>query len=275
VGELVLLCGLTPTESRGCPKTRHNGCRPQKPAVALGAGRSIPRIDRSRPQNAPYFTRRCPAEESHFTTSILRREPRSHGIWILCSTHAIPRLSETGPVRVLVPTGRSGIGTGRRNVHCAGQGFYIMSDLSRRHFLQVLAAGAATTSGTIAGCSGNNGNNGDPEPFGDVTAGNVTALEVGTVKSIPGAPAFIGRDNNGLYAMTTTCTHAGCDMASGAVLSTRISCYCHSSLFSLNGDVQGGPANKPLTHFAVELATDGTVTVHGGTAVPSSTRVPA
>ena len=147
------------------------------------------------------------------------------------------------------------------------------ANLSRRHFLQVLAASAATSAVALEACSGNSGA-GDPEPFGDVSAGSVSAIQVDTVRSIPNAPAFIGRDGNGLYAMTSTCTHAGCDMKSGATSSTNIVCVCHGSQFDLVGNVQQGPANKPLAHFAVELAADGTITVHGGTQVDPSRRTP-
>ena len=148
------------------------------------------------------------------------------------------------------------------------------ANLTRRYFLQVLAATAATSAGALEGCSGSNGG-GDPEPFGDVTAGNVSAIQVGSVQSIPGAPAFIGRDNNGLYAMTSTCTHAGCDMKSAATVTSAITCGCHQSQFDLNGSVIRGPASKPLAHFAVEVAADGTITVHGGTQVGPDVRTAA
>lgn len=144
--------------------------------------------------------------------------------------------------------------------------------VTRRFFLQVLAAGAAGTAGAIA-CSGNNG--GGPESFGDVTAGNVSALQVGTVKSVPGSPAFVGRDGNGVYAMTTTCTHQGCDMSSSETLTSQIVCPCHQSVFDLNGNVLQGPANAQLTHFAVSVAADGTLTVHGGTRVSALARTQA
>lgn len=145
------------------------------------------------------------------------------------------------------------------------------ANLTRRYFLQVLAATAATSAGAIEACSSSSGG-GDPEPFGDVTAGNVSAIQVGTVQTVPGAPAFIGRDSNGLYAMTSTCTHAGCDMQTAAKLTTTITCGCHQSQFDLNGDVLQGPATKPLAHFAVAVGADGTITVHGGSQVGSDVR---
>lgn len=91
----------------------------------------------------------------------------------------------------------------------------MISEFSRRYFLKVLAASAATSAGPLAACSSNNNNSGQAEAFGDVNAGNVSVLSVNEVKAVPGAPAFIGRDANGVYAMTTTCTHQGCDLATG------------------------------------------------------------
>jgi cytochrome b6-f complex iron-sulfur subunit len=146
------------------------------------------------------------------------------------------------------------------------------SDLSRRHLLQSLAGGAATTVGCLCACSGASG---DPEPFGDVTAGKLADLDVNTLQQVPGAPAFIGRDAGGLYAMTTTCSHEGCDLGDGIRTANSITCRCHRSQFDLGGAVLRGPASSPLVHFQVELASDGTIIVHGATRVDASVRTPA
>jgi cytochrome b6-f complex iron-sulfur subunit len=148
------------------------------------------------------------------------------------------------------------------------------TDLSRRHFLKVCAIGAAASAGALGGCSGSN-SGGDPESFGDVAAGNVSALQSGSITAIPGEPVFVGLDSQGVYAMTTTCTHAGCDLASGSISSAGIMCPCHGSQFSLDGAVLRGPASSPLTHYAVDVATDGSITVHGGQTVDASVRTPA
>jgi Rieske Fe-S protein len=152
----------------------------------------------------------------------------------------------------------------------------VLTDVSRRVFLKVIAAGAATTAGALTGCSSSNdGNNAAcaAVPFGDVTAGNLSDLPGGTVKAVSGAPAFVGRDANGIYAMTSTCTHTCCDLAlSTPMTTTAIVCGCHNSHFDLNGNVLTGPATSPLVHFAIEVATDGTITVHGGQTVAASVR---
>jgi Rieske Fe-S protein len=150
------------------------------------------------------------------------------------------------------------------------------NDFSRRYFLKVLAVGAATSAGVMASCSSNS-NNAQAEPVGDIKAGNVSALAVGQVNPVPGSAVFIGRDNNGVYAMTTTCTHQGCDLAMGTISTSAmtITCPCHNSQFNFDGGVVAGPATSPLAHYAVDVATDGTITVHGGTKVDASTRTPA
>ena len=50
-----------------------------------------------------------------------------------------------------------------------------------------------------------------PAAFGDVSAGNLGTLPVGTLQRVASNPVFIGRDAGGLYSVTITCTHEGCD----------------------------------------------------------------
>jgi Rieske Fe-S protein len=130
----------------------------------------------------------------------------------------------------------------------------------RRIFLKILAAAP------LLAC---NGASGSPAAFGDVPAGNVSATKVGLLSIVPNAPAILGRDSDGLYAMTITCPHQGCDVnPSGSTLE----CPCHGSRFDSNGNVVQGPANTGLAHFAVAVDATGNITVSGGTQVASSTR---
>ena len=116
---------------------------------------------------------------------------------------------------------------------------------------------------------------GSPAEFGDVTAGNVKDLPAGTLQQVGSAPVFIARDSAGLYALTATCSHAGCDVeAQGSGAAANLFCPCHGSLFDHNGAVIHGPARSPLVHFAVEVDNSGNVTIHGGTQVDAATRVP-
>jgi Rieske Fe-S protein len=130
----------------------------------------------------------------------------------------------------------------------------------RRVFLKILAAAP------LLAC---NGASGAPAAFGDVAAGNVSATTVGVLTVVPNAPAILGRDSQGLYAMTITCPHQGCDVSpSGSVLE----CPCHGSRFDSNGNVLQGPANTGLVHFAVSVDAAGSITVSGGMQVASSAR---
>lgn len=137
----------------------------------------------------------------------------------------------------------------------------------RRTFLQMALASVA-----CAACSSSQGS--APLAFGDVSAGNVSSLQVGSIVAIRGASACIARDAKGLYAMTLTCTHAGCDMSSrGSVSKSGIVCDCHGSEFDANGGVLAGPASDPLQHFEVSVDAQGAITVHGGRPVDAATRL--
>ena len=133
----------------------------------------------------------------------------------------------------------------------------------RRTFLKLLAASPLVT----VACSSNSG---DAASFGDVSAGNVSNTTVGTLSIVSGAPAVLARDADGLYAMTITCTHEGCDVAPSS--GKTLFCPCHGSRFDANGAVLAGPAGAPLVHFAVTLDANGTITVHGAQQVAANVR---
>ncbi|MEO6601560.1 MAG: Rieske (2Fe-2S) protein [Polyangiaceae bacterium] len=114
-------------------------------------------------------------------------------------------------------------------------------------------------------------NSGAAASFGDASAGNISATSVGTLALLPNStPAVLGRDKDGLYAMTITCTHQGCDVSPTS--GNSLYCPCHGSTFDSNGNVKGGPAPSPLAHFAVSIDASGAITVHGGTQVAASVR---
>ena len=135
--------------------------------------------------------------------------------------------------------------------------------LSRRKLVQyagVVAAGA---------CGGCGGPGGTEQPTGPVAAGNVSALSVGALRIVEFV--VIGRDAGGVYAMSNICTHAGCPMEAAG---TQLACGCHGSIFDRNGEVVRGPARRPLPHFRVDVATDGTMTVQQDAVVDASARTP-
>ena len=132
----------------------------------------------------------------------------------------------------------------------------------RRRFLQIGLASAAAIACGPTGVQ--------PSPLGDVQAGNVSALSVGSLEGVGNEPLAIGRDDKGVYAMTLTCTHAGCR---AQVAGHEIACGCHGSTFDANGNVTGGPAPAPLEHYAVTADASGNLTIHTGSVVDAGTRL--
>ena len=135
--------------------------------------------------------------------------------------------------------------------------------ISRRN---ALIAGVAGGTGAVAlnacgegGSSRGSGNSssgaggqGPSEPTdmgaaADVPAGKAAKLTAGKVTAIVSQP------QEGTYkAFSSTCTHQGCqvNVQGGA----KIVCPCHNSQFSLSdGAAQGGPAEKPLESYKVEV----------------------
>ncbi len=112
----------------------------------------------------------------------------------------------------------------------------------------------------------------EPAQFGTISAGNISDLAVGDIRAVAGASVFIARDAAGVYAMTTICTHAGCDLSSGAS-NGQITCPCHGSVFDANGNVISGPAPSPLVHYSVAIDASGDITINGALEVDASDRV--
>ena len=142
-----------------------------------------------------------------------------------------------------------------------------MKDQSRRCFLTVLGGSALVGVGACSSAGVG------PDAIGDVSAGNISDLPISTLRAVDAKPVAIGRDENGVYAMTLTCSHQGCNMASdGTVSFSGVYCDCHGSQFTNNGSVVSGPAPDPLQHFAVEVDATGALTIRGGQSVSASTR---
>ena len=138
--------------------------------------------------------------------------------------------------------------------------------LGRRKLL--LAGGGAIC---VAACQ--------PDTFrtlaASIPAGNVADLPAGTLRAISGQGAAIGRDSNGIYAMSLVCTHAGCDISQdGSVSAGSVECFCHGSVFDSSGTPLRGPARTALSHLVVTADAQGNLTIHGDQTCPASTRLP-
>jgi len=137
---------------------------------------------------------------------------------------------------------------------------------TRRTFLTAVAAGSATC--CLAGLPGCVTVSGVHE------AGNLSDLpEAGTLVVL-GQPLVAMRDADGIWAMTTICTHLDCDMLEqGSVDIGGLACECHGSTFTSDGDVITGPATQPLDNFAVSISDEGVVIIDADTVVETGTRV--
>ncbi|MBL8609634.1 MAG: Rieske (2Fe-2S) protein [Myxococcales bacterium] len=143
---------------------------------------------------------------------------------------------------------------------------------SRRRFLARIGttAAAGCILATLGGCSDGEGQS---PATGPVPAGNVKDLAKGTVKFVSGKPVILGRDDQGVYALSSICTHDQCDMSKNGTIGTdTIQCDCHGSRFDKNGKVTKGPASSDLDHYKVEIAANGDITVQASEKVAATAR---
>ena len=87
----------------------------------------------------------------------------------------------------------------------------------------------------------------------------------------PGRPVALFRDPEGVYAISTICTHLGCVVKPAA---EGFECPCHGSQFARNGAVTKGPAPRALPWLKV-AASGGQWVIDEGSTVPSGTKVNA
>lgn len=141
--------------------------------------------------------------------------------------------------------------------------------LGRRELLLI---GGGVVCARAIGCGGS-------EPIvlaKEIPAGDASAVALDTLRPVPGSAVAIGRDGNGIYAMSLVCTHQGCDIASsGSVSFSRVHCDCHGSEFNNQGQVLLGPASRPLPHLLVTKDAANGLTIHGDTVVVSTERLSA
>jgi Rieske Fe-S protein len=86
-----------------------------------------------------------------------------------------------------------------------------------------------------------------------------------------GRSVALYRDGQGVYAISTVCTHLGCIVKSDAA---GFECPCHGSRFAPDGSVLKGPAPTALAWLKVSAA-GGDFVVDEGQRVPPGTKVNA
>lgn len=100
------------------------------------------------------------------------------------------------------------------------------------------------------------------EPPLQFKAGTATSYAVGRVderfKELFGV--WMVRNETGIYALSTTCTHLGCT-PNWLENEQKFKCPCHGSGFRKTGVNFEGPAPRPLERYRITLAADGQVMV--------------
>jgi cytochrome b6-f complex iron-sulfur subunit len=85
----------------------------------------------------------------------------------------------------------------------------------------------------------------------------------------PGRAVAVFRDPEGVYAVSTICTHLGCVVKPNP---EGFECPCHGSRFNPDGTVLRGPAPRALPWLKVSVS-GGALTVDEDTTVPPGTKV--
>jgi Rieske Fe-S protein len=85
----------------------------------------------------------------------------------------------------------------------------------------------------------------------------------------PGRNVAVFRDAQGVYAISTICTHLGCIVKTSAA---GFDCPCHGSGFQKDGTVRKGPAPKPLPWLKVSVA-GAVMTIDEESTVKTGTKV--
>ena len=82
-----------------------------------------------------------------------------------------------------------------------------------------------------------------------------------TAEGLPESIILIRVDKDAYRALGSRCTHLGCEVRPGR---HALSCPCHGSVFDLEGKAIRGPAQSPLSGYAVEVeGTDLMILVNG------------
>ena len=92
----------------------------------------------------------------------------------------------------------------------------------------------------------------------------------GTAHYFESQQTYVFADQDGIFAMSATCTHLGCIVKRER---DRFDCPCHGSRYDLNGKVLRGPAPKDLEWFDVQRLASGKLVVNRAQVVPPGTKL--
>ena len=132
---------------------------------------------------------------------------------------------------------------------------------SRRHFL--FLAGTVTATAGVVGFLAATIRFLFPnvlyEPPSRFPIGRPEDFPPGTPTFMPEKRLFVFNSAEGYYAISSVCTHLGCNV--NYVSGDGFDCPCHGSKFNSNGEVVHGPAPRPLAWFGLSLSPRGELVV--------------
>ncbi len=88
------------------------------------------------------------------------------------------------------------------------------------------------------------------EPSRRFTVGRPEDFPQGPATFLPERRLFIFNGPDGFYAISSVCTHLGCNVRQGG---PGFTCPCHGSQYNESGQVVHGPAPKALSWYALSL----------------------
>ncbi len=111
------------------------------------------------------------------------------------------------------------------------------------------------------------------EPPRGFSIGHPGDFPFGPPTFLPAEKVFVVHDKDkGFAVVSAVCTHLGCTIQYFGN-DRRFHCPCHGSIFAADGEVQHGPAPRPLEWFEVTLARDGELRIDKDKVVSASYRL--
>lgn len=136
-----------------------------------------------------------------------------------------------------------------------------MPKFNRRDFLKLSTTGLLTASGLLGlgALFRFLGYEIESAAKTEFDLGEASAYPVGSRTVMSDIPAILIHTESGFKAISLVCTHLGCTVEPEA---DGFSCPCHGSLYSDDGSVLRGPAQKPLPTLRVEQNAEGHLTLY-------------
>lgn len=109
-----------------------------------------------------------------------------------------------------------------------------------------------------------------PDPSQKFKIGPAQDYPSGTVRNFDDENVIVFRDDEGMYAISTVCTHLECIVTRSD--DGEFECPCHGSKFHADGKVAKGPAPTPLPWLEVSKLPSGQLAVDASKKVPLGTK---